>query len=91
MGSRCSTVLKTASPRLFSPFRLSRASNSAAALPERERAARKQHAFYTDRCVVRTETNNHGGILGGISACPSSSGAAVKPAPSIALPSAACA
>ena len=53
----------------------------------RARGSENNDAFYTDGCVVRTETNNHGGILGGISSgMPILFRAAVKPTPSIALP-----
>jgi len=53
----------------------------------RLRGSENNDAFYTDGCVVRTETNNHGGILGGISSgMPILFRVAVKPTPSIALP-----
>jgi len=43
-------------------------------------------AFYTDGKTVRTKTNNHGGILGGItSGMPLVFRAAIKPTPSISL------
>ncbi|HHT16587.1 MAG TPA: chorismate synthase [Papillibacter sp.] len=53
----------------------------------RLRGSENNDAFYTDGCVVRTETNNHGGILGGISSgMPILFRVAMKPTPSIALP-----
>ena len=44
-------------------------------------------AFYTDGDVIKTKTNNHGGILGGItSSLPIIFRTAIKPTPSIAQP-----
>ncbi len=44
-------------------------------------------SFYFDKDIVKTRTNNHGGILGGISSgMPIIFRAAFKPTPSVALP-----
>jgi len=49
------------------------------------RGSENNDPFVTDGAAVRTETNNHGGILGGItSGMPLTFRAAVKPTPSIA-------
>jgi len=51
------------------------------------RGSENNDPFVTDGNDVRTETNNHGGILGGItSGMPLVFRAAVKPTPSIAIP-----
>jgi chorismate synthase len=50
------------------------------------RGSANNDAFYMDDGVVKTRTNNHGGVLGGItSGMPLVFRAAIKPTPSIAL------
>ena len=52
----------------------------------RLRGSRNNDAFYYDRGQVRTRTNNHGGILGGITTgMPLIARLAFKPTPSIAM------
>ena len=53
----------------------------------RLRGSENNDAFYFDGDLIRTETNNHGGILGGItSGMPLIARLAFKPTPSIARP-----
>lgn len=50
------------------------------------RGSENNDAFYTDGETVKTKTNNHGGILGGISSgMPLIFRAAIKPTPSISI------
>ena len=52
----------------------------------RIRGSENNDEFYFDGDMVRTRTNNHGGILGGItSGMPVTFNVAVKPTPSIAI------
>ncbi len=86
-AARCSTAWKAACPLSCSACPLSRAWSSARALPLRRlRGSHANDPFYEENGVVKTETNNNGGILGGItSGMPLIVRACIKPTPSIGM------